>query len=186
MKIIKLHTGRDELIKKAKRNDRRAQYELYQRYAPAMLSLCRLYINDIQFAEDVLSRAFVKIFKKMTDFKGPTKAFSSWVRRIVVHEAIDFLRKQQHLEFPTDDFSAYEKTSNFELSESITQEEIQTYLDGLPEGYRTVFVLHVIEMYPHQSIADLLQISVGTSKSQLFKAKKMLKEKLSQSQNRFS
>lgn len=185
MKIIKLHTELNQLIKKAKRNERRAQYELYQRFSPKMLSLCRMYINDIQFAEDVLSKAFVKIFKKISNFKGPEKAFYSWMRQIVVHEAIDFLRQQKDLEFPTDDFSKFQKGNEFEISESLSQEEIQRFLDDLPEGYRTVFVLYVIEQYPHQSIADLLNISVGTSKSQLYKAKKMLKEKMNHSQNRF-
>lgn len=186
MKIIKLHTELGQLIKKAKRNDRRAQYELYQRFAPKMLSLSRMYINDIQFAEDVLSKAFVKIFKNISSFKGPEQAFFSWMRQIVIREAIDFLRKLKGLEFPTDDFSKYEIENKFEASEVFLQNEIQHFLDELPEGYRMVFVLHVIEQYPHQSIADLLNISVGTSKSQLYKAKKMLKEKMNHSQNRFS
>lgn len=185
MKIIKLHTELGQLIKKAKRNDRRAQYELYQRFAPKMLSLCRMYINDIQFAEDVLSKAFVKVFKKMSSFKGPEEAFFSWMRQIVIREAIDFLRKLKGLEFPTDDFSMMEQVNETEDSVGISQSEIQHFLDELREGYRTVFVLHVIEQYPHQSIADLLNISVGTSKSQLYKAKKMLKEKMNHSQNRF-
>lgn len=185
MKIIKLHTELNQLIKKAKRNDRRAQYEIYKRYAPKMLSLCRMYISDTQFAEDVLSKAFVKIFKKMSSFKGSEEAFFSWMRQIVIREAIDFLRKLKGLEFPTDDFSKYEIENKFEASEVLSQNEIQHFLDELPEGYRAVFVLYVVEQYPHQSIADLLNISVGTSKSQLYKAKKMLKEKMKHSQNRF-
>lgn len=179
MKVINLHTKLDQLIAKAKQDDRRAQHELYKRFAPKLLSLARLYINDIQFAEDVLSRSFVKIFKHLNTFKTNEKAFPSWCRQILVREAIDFLRRQKALEFPTDDLEFYTKPVEEELPENTSITAIQASIDQLPAGYKTVFNLYVIEAYKHKDIAEALGISVGTSKSQLSKAKKMIAEQLS-------
>lgn len=176
MKVFKLHAELDKLIKKAQKQDRVAQYQLYQKYSPKMLGVARYYIKDLQYAEDVLQKAFCKAFLnlKKYQFKG---SFEGWLRRIVVTSSIDYLRQKKNLMIQTDDFSYYEHADN-PLDEVGDTSEIEKAIDKLPEGYKTVFCLYVIEEYKHKEIAELLNIDVGTSKSQLYKARKILKEEL--------
>ncbi len=174
MKIINLHTKLETLIAKAKQNDRRAQYELYKRFAPKLLSLARLYISDVQFAEDVLSRSFVKIFKKIHQFSSNQKAFPAWCRQILVREAIDFLRRQKEIEFSSHQLEDLALTTDDEVLDHTQIDQIQGCIDQLPNGYKLVFNLYVVESYTHKIIAETLGISEGTSKSQLSKAKKMI------------
>lgn len=176
MKVFKLHAELDKLIKKAQKQDRVAQFQLYQKYSPKMLGVTRYYIKDLHYAEDVLQKAFCKAFLnlKTYQFKG---SFEGWLRRIVVRCSIDFLRQKKNLMIQTDDFSHYENESN-PLDEVEDISHIQEAIDKLPEGYKAVFSLYVLEEYKHKEIADLLNIDVGTSKSQLYKARKILKQEL--------
>lgn len=176
MKVFNLNAELDKLIKKAQKQDRVAQYKLYQKFSPKMLGVTRYYIKDLHYAEDVLQKAFCKAFLnlKKYQFKG---SFEGWLRRIIVTSSIDFLRQKKNLMIQTDDFSYYENADNpLEDVEDIAY--IQEAIDELPEGYKTVFCLYVLEEYKHKEIAELLNIDVGTSKSQLYKARKILKEEL--------
>ena len=176
MKVFKLHAELDKQIKKAQKNDRVAQYQLYQKFSPKMLGVIRCYIKDLQFAEDVLQKAFCKAFLNLKSyrFKG---SFEGWLRRIVVTSSIDFLRQEKKIMIQTDDFSYYQSAENpLDDVEDISM--VQKAIDHLPEGYKTIFNLYVLEEYKHKEIAELLSIDVGTSKSQLYKARKMLKENL--------
>ena len=176
MKVLKLHSELEKLIKQAQKHDRVAQYRLYEKFSPKMLSVCRYYIKDLQHAEDVLQKGFCKVFLNIDayTFKG---SFEGWVRRIMVRQSIDFLRQQKSIMISTDTFDHYGLEDNpMNDVEDITH--IQEAIDQLPDGYKTVFCLYVIEEYKHKDIADLLNIDVGTSKSQLYKARKMLKDNL--------
>ena len=95
----------------------------------------------------------------------------------MIREAISFLRKKKNLEFQEDEFSNYTESSN-NIDEQLSVAHIQRLIDDLPEGYKMVFVLYAVEGYKHQEIAEMLNITEGTSKSQLFKARKLLQEKL--------
>lgn len=141
-----------------------------------MLSVCRQYVKDLHFAEDVMINGFVKVFKHLDSFRFDG-SFEGWVRRIMVRESISHLRKQQFVVF---DDAVFEKTSSPSVmaSSELDVAHIQDLIDGLPEGYRAVFVLFAVEGYSHTEIAKMLNISEGTSRSQLFKSRKMLKEKL--------
>jgi RNA polymerase sigma-70 factor (ECF subfamily) len=178
MNLIPLHKNRKKLFEKALENDRKAQRELFELYAPKMLSVCRMYVSDLHFAEDVMIRGFSKVFKNLRSFKH-SGSFEGWIRQIMIHEAIDFLRTQKQLDFsssPEDDFHL--KTEpNFKI---LMTDHLQQLIDDLPEGYRVVFVMYVIEGYKHREIAEILDISEGTSKSQLAKARKKLQQKLDQ------
>lgn len=176
MKVLKLHAELDKLIKKAQKQDRVAQYQLYQKFSPKMLGVIRYYVSDLQYAEDVLQKAFCKAFLnlKKYEFKG---SFEGWLRRIIVRTSIDYLRQEKNLMIQTDDFSYFENTEN-PLDDVEDISHIQEAIDKLPEGYKAVFSLYVIEEYKHKEIAELLNIDVGTSKSQLYKARKILKEEL--------
>ena len=176
MKIIPFYKNDKQLIKKSAAGNREAQKHLYEKYAPKMLGVCRQYIKDIHFAEDVMINGFVKVFKNLDSFRYDG-SFEGWIRRIMVRESITHLRKRQFVVY---DDSVYDRTTleSAPLSSELDLAHIQNLIDALPEGYRAVFVLFAIEGYTHTEIATMLSISEGTSRSQLFKSRKMLKEKL--------
>jgi len=130
----------------------------------------------MQFAEDAMISGFVKVFKNLDSFRHEG-SFEGWIRKIMVRESISHLRKRQFIVY--DDHVLEEKTSHDAESHSeFDTEHIQRLIDALPEGYRAVFVLYAVEGYKHQEIAELLDISESTSKSQLFKARRWLQQKL--------
>lgn len=176
LKVIQLYKNETQLLKKAMQNNREAQRVLYELHAPKMLSVCRYYISDLQHAEDVMLNGFFKVFAKLKDFKNEG-SFEGWVRRIMIRESISFLRQKKQLNFYTDEIEVYDEQTN-DITIEMGVEEIQLLIDNLPEGYRMVFVMYVIEGYKHNEIAELLNITEGTSKSQLFKARQMLQQKI--------
>ncbi len=171
MKIIPLHNKPkvEKWIREIQKNNSKAQKELYNHFSPTMLAVCRRYINDLQFAEDCMIKGFVKVFKNSTKYKNKG-SFEGWVRRIMVNECLTFLRLQKRLDFLVDNDlpEQLEEKSSYSF-------DAQEILDALPEGYRVVFNLFVFEEMSHKDIANVLNISESTSKSQLFKAKKKLK-----------
>ncbi|MDR9456447.1 MAG: RNA polymerase sigma factor [Salegentibacter sp.] len=175
MKVIQLFKNEKLLIKRAANQNREAQRQLYDQHSGKMLSVCRQYIKDLQQAEEVMLSGFLKVFLHLKSFKNEG-SFEGWIRRIMIRECISFLRSNKKLQFLEDEFSQAEISET--VSSELSAEEIQTLIDELPEGYRMVFIMYAIEGYKHAEIADLLKITVGTSKSQLFKARKILQEKL--------
>ena len=145
-------------------------------YAPKMLSVCRQYINDIHYAEDVMVVGFARVFRYLSSYRNEG-SFEGWIRCIMVREAISFLRKQQKVEFVTDELPQTEDNSILPPTD-LEVNDIQQLIDELPEGYRMVFLMYAVEGYKHQEIAELLQISESTSKSQLFKARRLLQQKI--------
>ncbi|MGC1205124.1 MAG: RNA polymerase sigma factor [Flavobacteriaceae bacterium] len=176
MKVIPLHKNELALIKKALKNSREAQRVLYELHAPKMLSVCRYYIKDAQHAEDVMLNGFFKVFSNLKSFKSEG-SFEGWIRRIMVRASISFLRQQKKVEFSIEDVVVKDDYAN-NINTNIEVAEIQQLIDALPEGYKMVFIMYAIEGYKHNEIAELLNITEGTSKSQLFKARKMLQEKI--------
>jgi len=176
LKVIHLHNNNTALLKKAAKNNREAQHELYEAHAPKMLSVCRYYIKDIQHAESVMLNGFFKAFTNLKNFKHQG-SFEGWLRRIMVRESISFLRQQKKIEFSIEDVTIPQDHSN-NINTEIEVAQIQQLIDELPEGYKMVFIMYAIEGYKHFEIAKLLDISEGTSKSQLFKARKMLQKKI--------
>lgn len=176
MKIIKLHTSDDTLIKKVLCSDVKAERELYERHAPKMLGVCRLYIKDLHYAEDVMIQAFTRAFDNLGKFRFEG-SFEGWLRRIMVREAIDFLRSRT--QFRYEDIETAEVPPPYIEDNDLDADLLQLLIDKLPEGYRTVMVMFAIEGYSHKEISEMLGISENTSKSQLFKARKQLQEQLS-------
>ena len=176
MKVIQLHKNETKLIQRAAKNNREAQHVLYELHAPKMLSVCRYYIRDVHQAEEVMLNGFFKVFKHLKTFKNEG-SFEGWVRRIMVREAISYLRQKKAIEFAAeDDYLEHDYSNN--INSNIEVAEIQQLIDSLPEGYKMVFVMYAIEGYKHHEIADLLNISEGTSKSQLYHAKRKLRDLL--------
>lgn len=176
LKVIQLYNNEDKLIKKAIKKDREAQHILFNMYSPKMLSICRYYIRDLHHAEDVMLKGFFKVFTNLKNFRSEG-SFEGWMRRIMVRESISFLRRQKKIEFSMEEVNVNE---NFEslIDTELEVDDIQRLIDALPEGYKMVFIMYAVEGYRHDEIAELLNISSGTSKSQLFKARKMLQQKI--------
>jgi RNA polymerase sigma-70 factor (ECF subfamily) len=176
VKVVPLHLDEKQLIKKSLRKDRMAQKSLYEQYSPKMLSICRMYVKDLHHAEDVMLKGFFKVFKNLKSYKGKG-SFEGWIRKIMVREAIDFLRSQKRRGYSEELKEGQSVAENiFERKTEI--DEVQKQIDSLPEGYKNVLLLYAVEGYKHHEIAKMLGISENTSKSQLSKARKVLKEKM--------
>ncbi|RAJ14520.1 RNA polymerase sigma factor [Olleya aquimaris] len=175
MKVITLFNNETKLIKKAIQNNRQAQHVLFELHAPKMLSVCRYYIKDIHHAEEVMLNGFFKVFTNLKSYRHEG-SFEGWIRRIMVREAISFLRQKKTIQF------VYEEYEHVDIQNETAQQydvaQLQQLIDNLPEGYKMVFVMYAIEGYKHAEIATLLNISEGTSKSQLFKARKLLQNNI--------
>ena len=176
MKVIQLHKNEAKLIEKAVRNNRKAQHIIYELHASKMLSICRYYIKDIDLSEEVMLNGFFKVFKHLSSFKN-NGSFEGWIRKIMVRECISELRKQRPLVYSSDQIEVHDHFHE-SIHSDMAVAEIQQIIDQLPEGYKLVFVMYAIEGYKHHEIADVLGISEGTSKSQLFKARKLLQEQI--------
>ena len=169
------------LILKSQEGDRRAQNELFKLYADAMYNICRRMMGDEDDAKDVLQEAFISAFRNLNSYKGEA-AFGAWLKRIVVNKAINHIKKKQleiaSLDIEQHDLALENNTDDHDISYSA--ERIREAIQHLPKGYRVVFSLYLLEGYDHQEISDILGITVSTSKSQYNRAKKKLRELLTE------
>lgn len=163
------------MIQLAVDNNRQAQQQIYSRFSPKMLSICRLYVKDVQQAEDVMITSFMKVFSSLKNFEH-NGSFEGWIRRIMVNECISFLRVHKKVNFIEDSFCTEESTVDNECDLEV--DAIQLLIDNLPEGYKMVFNLYAIEGFKHKEIAVMLGINEGTSKSQLSHARKILQQQI--------
>lgn len=160
-----------KLIKACLANDRLAQRMLYERYSQAMYTIAYRMTGDFDLANDVLQEAFLKVFRNLASFRSES-TLGAWIKTIVVRTALSKLRRRPQ----------FEPLENHHLGEAVDwghrldAEYLEKAIHALPDGYRAVFVLIEVEGYSHKEVADMLGISVGTSKSQLFYAKKRLRE----------
>ncbi len=180
MKVINLHKDEKELIGLAVENNRHAQHQIYSKFAPKMLSVCRQYIKDIHQAEDIMITAFMKVFTNLKNFEHKG-SFEGWIRRIIINECISFIRADRKVKFIEDENFFEERHNNIESQFSV--EDIQFLIDSLPDGYKMIFNLFAIEGFKHQEIATMLGISEGTSKSQLSHARRLLQEHITKLKN---
>lgn len=176
MKVIQLYKNETKLIKRAQKSNREAQHVLFELHAPKMLSVCRYYIKDLQHAEEAMLNGFFKVFKNIKSFKSEG-SFEGWIRKIMIRESISYLKKKKRVEFAEENMEIHE-THYDAMQSKIDADQIQKLIDKLPEGYKIVFIMYAIEGYKHQEISSMLNISEGTSKSQLFKARRMLQKEI--------
>ncbi len=170
----------EEIIEGCKSGKRAAQNELYKRYNAAMFGISMRYSNNKTEAEDALQEAFIKIYKNIRRFEGRRDgSLTAWIKTIVVNTALTINKKNKKHNYTADIdeviLPKQEPQVEIENTQDM-QQKIMLALKELPSGYRTVFNLYVMEGYTHQEIADILEISVNTSKSQLSKARKFLKK----------
>lgn len=176
LKVVQLYHSSNQLIKKAAKNNREAQHVLFEKHAPKMLSVCRYYVKDVQKAEEVMLNGFFKAFTKLDTFKNEG-SFEGWLRKIMVRESISFLRLQKQIEFSMEEVENLNEHA-ITLETDLEVVEIQQLIDELPDGYKMVFVMYAMEGYKHHEIAEMLNITEGTSKSQLYKARQMLQHRI--------
>jgi RNA polymerase sigma-70 factor (ECF subfamily) len=178
LKIIALYPIENELIAAVIKKDRLAQKTLYDKYAPKMLAICNRYIKNIAEAEDVMITSFMKVFTQINQF-GQKGSLEGWIKKIMVNDSISYLRSKKQLVY-FEDIKTEENYEKPSIEWQCEMEILEKIIESLPIGYQTIFNLHIIEGLKHQEIAKMLNIEEGTSKSQLFMAKKMIKNKLEQ------
>lgn len=168
------------MIEGCKRRQRNAQRALYDRYAPRMFGVCRRYVKDYETAEDLLVSGMYKAMDRIGSYQG-AGSFEGWLRRVMVNECLMHLRKRKPYELSLDDEDTYYQPEDAPtVMQQLLVEDLKALIDEMPIGYRTVFNLYVMEGYKHREIADLLGISINTSKSQLILARKKMQELVAQ------
>lgn len=165
----------NEIIQGCYKGSRKHQEALYKMFASKMFGVCLTYTSDRDLAQDILHDGFFKVFKKFDKYND-SWSLNAWIRRIIVNTAIDHFRKTNRITNVDFQNSSYLAGSYNEVSELSKTSDLSAIINMLPKGAKTVFNLYTIEGYKHQEIADILEISVGTSKSQLSKAKSVLRE----------
>lgn len=173
------------LIKACQANKRSAQGEIYKMFSAQLFSVCLRYSNNYEDAQDTFQEGFITIFNKIDQYRFEG-SFEGWMRRIMVNTCIEKHRNKSHLyvvneEILTD--TNEDSEENNEAYEDYSYNEILSFVQELPDRYRQVFNLYVIEEYSHQDIAEMLDISVGTSKSNLSRAREKLKELIKKNNN---
>ncbi len=177
-----------DLIRGCKRAETLAMKTLYESYYSLMLGICIRYVGNVFDAEDLVQEGFVKIFKDISSFSG-RGSFEGWLKRVMINNTLMHLRKsKKELSFENiDELAVNEPTpiDDEELSTEqqiagadFTKEELIEIINSLPTGYQEIVNLYIIDGYKHREISKILNISQGTSKSQLFRARKLIKKKL--------
>ncbi len=163
----------NDLIKGCLDEDRRMQEELYRRFAPRMYAVCLRYAGTPEDAEDVLQEGFLKIFKKLNSFRSEG-SFEGWIRRVFVNTAIEHFRRKRYLQTISEKEENTIGGNDISVLDKMAVKDIVVLIKELSPGYRTIFNMYVIDGYTHKEISDILNISEGTSKSQLSRAKAIL------------
>ncbi|MFC4689278.1 RNA polymerase sigma factor [Dokdonia genika] len=167
--------SQDQLIKNCKKKQPKAQADLYKRYASVLFSVCLKYAPNYTEAEDVLQDAFITIFDKITQYKNKG-SFEGWLKRVVINTALQRYRKPGVYSLVNEENI---KEVEVEVEEdAIPLDYLLSIIQELPDRYRMVFNLYVMDGYSHREISELLTISQGTSKSNLARARMILKEKI--------
>lgn len=171
-----------EIIEECKRGSRQAQFELYRLYSKAMYNICLRMVKNEQDAEDLLQNSFVDVFTKLNTFKYQS-SIGAWIKRIVVNNCINYLKRNRVFFEELDDRIFNIKEELAPLKKGLSIELINKALFKLPDGYRVVFSLYMLEGYDHKEIASILGVSEATSKSQYSRAKRKLREILKSKQH---
>lgn len=168
-------------LERLKQKEVLACKQLYMQYADAMFNICKRILQDTTQAEDALQDGFIKIFEHIHQFRNES-SIGSWMKQIITNTCLNILKKKKIIWQELDEKSESESESESDGDAiNFTIDEIKNAIEKLPNGYRVVFNLFMFENYSHLEIAKMLEITESTSKSQLFKAKKKLKEILVQS-----
>ena len=181
----------DQIVEGCRKGKRHAFSALYEKYAAVLLAVCFRYTKSRMEAEDVLQEGFVKVFQKIGSFEN-RGSFEGWLKRLMVNTAINHYKANQRHKTQDIDLNSKELVEkhgsddeDIEIEGVIPKAELMKMLQNLPDGYRIVFNMYVIEGLKHDEIAKELDISINTSKSQLFKARRWLRQKIDERQKQF-
>ncbi len=174
-----------DLIDGCIKGNRQMQELLYHRFSPKMYAVCLRYSGNTEDARDLLQEGFIKIFKNLSKYRGDG-SFEGWIRRIFVNTSIEHFRKKVHLHDVTETQEKTIEDKEWNVLDNLAEKDVIKMIHDLSPGYKAVFNLHVIEGYSHKEIADILGINEGTSKSQLARAKMVLKKMVQDRLNRTS
>lgn len=170
-----------DLIDSCRDGDQRAQFQVYKLYYKAMFNTSLRIVNDDMEAEDVMQEAFLSAFEKINTYSG-TVSFGAWLKRIVVNRSLDALGKRKAI---FEDIESHAEIRDDSNEDAVYKEELETKveevkaaIEKLPEGYRVILSLYLVEGYDHDEIAEMLHISSSTSRSQLSRAKQKLVSEL--------
>jgi len=166
-----------DLIQGCIDGDPRMQEELYRKFSPKMYAVCLRYAGNNDDAQDLLQDGFIKVFRNLTKFRNEG-SFEGWMRRVFVNTSIEHYRRKVHLNSISEQEERIIEDASVSVLDQLAERDIVQLVRELSPGYRAVFNLYVIEGYSHKEIADMLQISEGTSKSQLARAKSILQKKV--------
>ncbi|WP_306641288.1 RNA polymerase sigma factor [Sanyastnella coralliicola] len=167
-----------ELVDACLANERSAQKELYDQFSGQMMAVCLRYAGNPNDAADMMQEGFIKVFEKLGQYKGDG-ALGAWIRRVMVNSALIHIRKEKRHAFQESIDEAYDlHITDFNVLSELAAKDILALIAQLPTGYRTVFNLYAIEGYSHKEIAEKLEISESTSKTQFHKAKIQLRNQL--------
>ncbi|MEZ7998619.1 MAG: sigma-70 family RNA polymerase sigma factor [Flavobacteriales bacterium] len=164
-----------ELVKKCLRGNKKAQKRLFDLYAPQMMTICNRYANRDDQAIDMLQEGFIKVFSNLEKFSG-SGSLGGWIRTVMVNNCLTILRKDKKFSFNENIEDHDEGTSSADALSQMGFQELTLLISSLPTGYRTVFNMYAVEGYSHKEIADKLEISESTSKTQYRKAKLRLQK----------
>lgn len=166
----------EELVQRCIRKEPKAQEYLYKTFSGRMLGICSRYTDTIEEAEDIMQDAFIKIFNKIDGFKG-NGSLEGWMKRIMVNTALDAFRKNKNFRHNIDiETIEYTSETHQHVLESMGAKDLLKLIKTMPRGFRTIFNLYAIEGYAHKEIADMLEISESTSKSQYSRARTYLQK----------
>ncbi|WP_350292307.1 RNA polymerase sigma factor [uncultured Croceitalea sp.] len=169
-----------ELVEQCKLNDRMAQMKLYKQYCDGMFCVAMRFLKNSDDAEDVLQESFIKAFQRIHQFKGEV-TFGAWLKRIVVNGSIDFLKSKHQKTIELDEsYMHIADDENWDVSEGVNVEEVKKRIEELPEKYKYVVQLFLVEGYDHKEISEILGISETASRTRLLRGKNYLKESLSE------
>lgn len=168
----------EDLIARCKTGDRDAHYRIYKLYSRSMYNVSYRITGREADAEDALQEAFISAFKNLSGYRADA-TFGAWLKRIVVNKSINILKKRRHEWMPEPDhWDVAEEEEPANYKDGLSVEQVKKAIEELPDGYRSVLSLYLLEGYDHQEIAEIMGITESTSKSQLNRAKGKLREKL--------
>ena len=164
-----------DILQSCQQMDRNAQRKLYDALYPKLHFVCRRYLKSEEDREEAMADAFLTIFSKMNDLRD-LNAFNAWSRKIMVNQCLSYIKKKVDFETYIDDYQQNIASVNAEYAHTLNEQDLMGFLEKIPDGCKTIFNLFVVEGFSHKEIAEELNISVGTSKSQLNAAKNKLQD----------
>ena len=167
---------RDELIERCLKGDSLSYKQLYERYAKAMYNTCLRMLNNVAEAEDVLQESFIEAFKNLERFEYRT-SFGGWLKQICINRAINQLKKRKINWVDMEQIAGYDSADELPVDEieiALQVELVKKAIMNLPDGYRTVLNLYLLEGYDHEEIAEILQVAESTTRTQYMRAKQKL------------